>query len=226
MTDPASPGGQRVKAPLSSVDAADRAQFLHLFVRVAPPALLMLVAGESLAYARGWINGWVLLLLLVLDVPLIFGFSRLLFGLMDRSARGLVGMVYASGNLPPDPAHSAFEALAARGFYTEAAQAYRDHLVAAPGDHAARLKLADLYRAHLNDPEAAERLYLEVRRGRPSAREDRLAANFLIELYRATGRRDRLMVELARFAAQWKGTRAGEDAARALRDLKEEMKER
>jgi tetratricopeptide (TPR) repeat protein len=134
-------------------------------------------------------------------------------------------MVYAGGNLPPDPAHSAFEALAARGFYAEAAEAYRSHLVANPKDHGARLKLAELYRAHLNDPERAERLYLEIRRGQPSPKEDRLAANLLIELYRFTGRRERLIVELARFADQWKGTRAGQEAARALKELKEEMRD-
>jgi hypothetical protein len=133
-------------------------------------------------------------------------------------------MVYAGGNLPPDPAHSACEALAARGFYAEAAEAYRNHLLEKPGDHLARVKLAELYRTHLADPDAAERMYLEIRRGKPSAREDRLASNLLIELYRKTGRRDRLMVELARFAAQWKGTRAGEDAARTLHEMKDEMK--
>jgi len=212
-----------VKNPFSSEDAAERAQFLKLFVFLLPGALFLLVAAESMAYSRGMIGGWVLLLLILLDVPLVFAFSVLLFWLMDRTASGVSSMVYAGGGLPPEPAHSAFEALVARGFYAEAAEAYRNHLVAKPTDHAARIKLADLYRAHLNDPDAAERLYLEVRRGKPSPKEDRLTSNLLIELYRATGRRDRLMVELARFADQWKGTRAAEDAAKALGELKEGM---
>ena len=215
-----------MRIPLSSEDAAERAQFLQLFVHLLPYALLLLLAGEGTAYARGMIGGWVLLLLVLLNVPLIFGFSLLVFWMMDRSASALSKMVYAGGNLPPDPAHSSIEALAARGFYTEAAEAYRNHLVARPTDHAARLKLAELYRSQLNEPEAAERLYLEIRRGNPTPKEDRLASNLLIELYRATGRRDRLMVELARFAAQWKGTRAGDDAARALREMKAEMTDR
>jgi hypothetical protein len=214
-----------VRIPLSSEDAAERAQFLRLFIHLLPFALLLLLAGEGLAYARGMIGGWVLLLLVLLNVPLIFGFSVLVFWMMDRSATALSKMVYAGGNLPPDPEHSSIEALAARGFYTEAAEAYRGHLVAVPTDHAARLKLADLYRSQLNEPAAAERLYLEIRGGNPSPKEDRLAANLLIELYRATGRHDRLIVELARFAAQWKGTRAGTDAAKALKEMKQAMKE-
>jgi hypothetical protein len=215
-----------VKNPLSSTDASERAQFLKLFLFLLPFALLLLMGGEVIAYGRKWIGGWVLLVLILLDVPVIFAFSVGLFWLMERSASGLTSVVYAGGGLTPDPAHSSFEALAARGFYAEAAEAYRNHLVARPADHSARIKLAELYRAHLDQPEAAERLYLEVRRGKPSPKEDRLASNLLIELYRATGRRDRLMVELARFADQWKGTRAGVDAANTLREMKEEMKDR
>ena len=214
-----------MRNPFSAEDSAERAQFLQLFLYVLPFGLLLLVAGEVTAYARGTIGGWVLLLLILLDVPLIFGFSLGLFWLMGRSASGLSKVVYAAGGPPPDPAHSSFEALAARGFYAEAAEGYRTHLADKPTDHAARFKLAELYRTHLDDSEAAERLYLEVRRGKPSPKEDRLASNLLIELYRATGRRDRLMVELARFADQWKGTRAGADAAKSLREMKEQMKE-
>jgi hypothetical protein len=49
-----------------------------------------------------------------------------------------------------------------------------------------------------------------------------MAANLLIELHRGTGRRDRLLVELARFADRYKGTRAGKHAAMALREMKQE----
>jgi len=213
-----------VKTPLSSVDAAERAQFLRLFVTLLPGAYFLLTAAEGLAYGKDAIGGWVFLLLLALNVPIIFGFSLLLFHMMDRSASGLSSMVYAGGGHPPDPAHSGCEALAARGFYPEAAEAYRAHLLEKPGDHLARVKLAELCHTHLNDPDAAEQLYLEIRRGKPSPREDRLASNLLIELYRKTGRKDRLMVELGRFAAQWPGTRAAEDAARTLKEMKEELR--
>jgi hypothetical protein len=41
-----------------------------------------------------------------------------------------------------------------------------------------------------------------------------------MDLYRRTGRRDRLMVELARFAARFRGTTAGDAARRELAELK------
>jgi hypothetical protein len=213
----------RVK-PAVEVDAAERAQFIRLLVLTFPPAFFLLTGGEGLAYAKGWIGGWTLVLLLLLNIPAVYGLSLLVFRMLSGSARGFSNLVLAAGNLPPDPAHSPYEALTARGFYAEAAAAYRQHLVEQPQDHLARVKLADLYRNHLADPDAAERLYLEIRRGRPSPSEDRLASNLLIELYRKSGRKDRLMVELARFADHYKGTRAGEDAARTLREMKEEMR--
>lgn len=208
----------------SAHDSGDRAQFLKLFIGLLPGGFFLLSAGEGLGYARDWYGGWIFLLLLLLNVPAIYGFSLLFFRLMDRSAAGIGSMVYAAGNIPPDPAHSAFESLTARGFYPEAVEAYRAHLIEKPGDNLARVKLADLYIRHLNNLEAAEQLYLDIRRGKPSPKEDRLASNLLIELYRKSGRRDRLMVELGRFAEQFKGTRAAEDAARTLHEMKEEMR--
>jgi hypothetical protein len=214
-----------MKPGLTDIDSADRGQFLKLFVHLLPYAGLLLLVGEVLAWGRGWIGGWTLLVLILLDVPAIYLFSLILFFLMDRSARAFTHVVLAGGNLPPDPAHSSFESLTARGFYREAAEAYRAHLVQKPADHLARVKLADLCFRHLDDPGAAEHLYLEIRRGQPSPREERLASNLLIELYRMTGRRDRLMVELARFAQTYKGTRAGDDAAKTLQQMKEESRE-
>jgi hypothetical protein len=213
-----------MKPGLSDVDAADRAQFLKLFIYLLPYAGFVLLAGEFLAYGKGWIGGWTLLVLILLTVPAIYVFARILFLFMDQSARTFTNVVMAGGNLPPDPAHSSFESLAVRGFYTEAAEAYRQHLTQKPADHLARVKLADLYLRHLNDPDGAERLYLEIRKGQPSPREDRLASNLLIELYRKIGKKDRLMVELARFAQSYPGTRAAEDAARTLQQMKEELR--
>lgn len=213
-----------MKPTTSSHDSADRAQFLKLFVNLLPPAFIMLAGGEALAYAKGWINGWVLLLLIALDIPLIYLLSMMVYQGMDRSASGLSNMVLAAGNLPPDPAHSPYETLAVRGFYREAAEAYQNHLIDKPLDHLARVKLADLYIKHLDNLEGAEQLYLDIRRNKPSAREDRLASNLLIELYRKMGKKDRLMVELGRFAEQFKGTRAAEEAARSLKEIKEEMR--
>ena len=46
------------------------------------------------------------------------------------------------------------------------------------------------------------------------------AANGLIDLYRKKGRRDRLMVELARFANRYRGTPGADAASRLLQELK------
>jgi hypothetical protein len=46
-----------VKTPLSSQDAAERAQFLRLFITLAPGAFFLLTAAEALGYARNAIGG-------------------------------------------------------------------------------------------------------------------------------------------------------------------------
>jgi hypothetical protein len=211
------------RGPLFSEDSAEQAQFLKLFVRLLLLGGPLLLVGEGMAVDRGWINGWVFLLLVLFDPVILYLAAWGLFWLMDRAATGFTTMVYAGGGHPLEPAHSGIESLTARGFYPQAAEAWRSHLEVYPGDHAARLKLADLYHRHLENPAAAEALYLAVRRGSPAAKEDRLASNLLIDLYRTTGRTDRQMVELARFAARWKGTQAGADAARVLHDLKQDL---
>jgi hypothetical protein len=108
----------------------------------------------------------------------------------------------------------------ARGEYREAAECFRDHLVIEPHDHEARLRLAFLLESRLADDAGAEALYKEVQSRRPTPREEAAATNGLIDLYRRTGRRDRLIVELARFAGRYRGTTAGEAAARELAELK------
>lgn len=213
-----------IRSPLSAQDAADRAQFLLLFVRTAIFGFPLLVVGETLGWGFGWYPGWVCLLLYVLNLPFLFLLSGLLFNLMHQTAESFAQTVYGAGNIAPDPAHSAHESLAARGFYREAADAFRAHLVDHPGDNLARVKLAEILRVNLGAPEEAERLYLEVRRTSPSPREEMLASNLLIELYRATGQRGRLMAELARFAQRYRGTRPGTEAARALREMKEDAR--
>ncbi|MEO8633689.1 MAG: hypothetical protein ABI587_00290 [Gemmatimonadales bacterium] len=206
-------------------DTGERAQFLKLFVRLAIPGTVLLAIGEAMALGRGWISPVGFFFLLLLDLPMLYLLALLIFRLIDSSASGFTTMVLAGGNLTPEPAHSGMESLVARGFYPEAAEQFRAHLITAPNDHAARFKLADLYRRHLADPLAAERLYLEVRNGRVSPREEMFAGNMLIELYYETGRQDRQIVELARFAQRWRGTAGGRSAAQALKEMKQEMPE-
>ena len=54
----------------------------------------------------------------------------------------------------------------------------------------------------------------------PDPRQEMRVANGLIDLYRRTGRGDRLRVELARFAYRHRGTAAGDAAARELSEMR------
>lgn len=215
-----------IRLPFRSTDAVERGQFLKFLVQFGIPAFLLLTIGELRAWGLGMIGTAGLVLLVVLNVPAIVLFSGLAFGLIERTATGLAHTMLGAGNLKPEPAHSSSESLAARGLYREAVQAFRARIAEVPDDNLARIKLAEIHRAHLDEPDEAERLYLEVRRQHPDPRHEFLATNLLIELYRGTGRRDRMMVELARFADRYRGTRAGRDAARALREMKEELTRR
>lgn len=135
---------------------------------------------------------------------------------------GLIRVLQAAGDMPPAPSYSHQEALAAQGRYAEAADAYRRHLAAHPADHDARLALAVLLAGPLGDPGGAERLYLEVRTGNPSPRQEMTAHQALIDLHASTGQRGRQLVELARFADRYRGTAAGTAAREALKRMKRE----
>lgn len=207
--------------PLKAEDAAERAQFMVFLFRFGVPAFILLVAAEGLAVGKGWIPEWVALVLFVANVPIILIYSSVVFRIIEGSAKTFTQTVYGAGNLPPEPAHSGMESLVARGFYPEAEQAFRQWIVEHPDDNIARIKLADLERRYLKNPEAAERLYLEVRGNKADPRHVFMAWNLLIELYREMGKQDRLLVEVARFADRYANTRAGRDARRLLKELKE-----
>jgi tetratricopeptide (TPR) repeat protein len=212
-----------LRIPLSSGDAAERAQFLVLLFRLGVPGLFLLIVAESRAYSLGWVGGGTLVVLLLLDLPVLLLVCGVVFAAIDTTARGFAQILLGAGNLPPAPAHSAQESLIARGFYQEGVEAWQAHLQEHPDDHLGRIKLAGVLRQHLGKPDEAERLYLQVRNGRPGPREEFLAWNLLLDLYRQTGRTDRLMVELARYADRYRNTAAGRNAAALLRELKTDM---
>lgn len=208
------------KGPLTTVDAAERAQFLKLCWFFMPPTVLMLGLLDYFLVAKQMISPRAGLVFGVLIIPIALGMAVTLWKTIERSSTGLVSMMYAGGNLPPEPQHSGIESLVARGFYPEAAEAFLAHLAATPADNSARIKLGNLYRSNLNDPAAAERAYLEVRRHTPLPQHEVMASHLLIQLYHETGQRGREITELARFAERYKGSRAGQDAARRLKELK------
>ena len=173
-------------------------------------------------YESGAIAGWLLAVLIVLDVPLVVLGILGIHELTSRAATGLVHGVYAVGDIPPPKSYPRQDVMIVRGQYREAAEYFRDHLTVEPDDNEARLRLADLLEQHLNDLAGAERLYLEVRGLQPNRSEEMRSANGLIDLYRKQGNRERLLAELARFRDGYPGTPGADAAARLLAELKAE----
>ena len=153
---------------------------------------------------------------LIVAAAIALGVQRLTLGF----ATGLVGKIYAAGEIPPAPSFSLQESMIIRGRYEEAAESFRNHIAEHPEDHHARLALARLLEEHLRDYSAAERLYMEVRRSQPppDPNQEMAASNGLIDLCRKAGWVERLRVELGRFADRYRGSPA---AAAALRELRE-----
>jgi len=166
------------------------------------------------------ISGGVFLVLVILNVPITIAGIFAINHAVGATSTGLVKTILGAGNIPPPPTYPRQDVMIARGQYAEAADYFRDHIRIEPADHEARLQLAQLLETRLQGHDEAERLYQEVRRMQPDPRQEMRAANGLIDLYRRTGRRDRLGVELARFADRYRGTAAGDAAARELNELK------
>jgi hypothetical protein len=208
--------------PLRDTDAGERAQLFKAIVLFSPPAFIMLGALWYFLYVKAVIPGWLAGALVLLDAPVAVLAAVGLNAAVGRGSRGFVDTLYATGGPPPPPTYPREEMLIARGQYAEAADYFRDHLRASPEDLEARMRLAALLERQLKDDAGAEQLYLEVRRLATDRHREFAAANGLIDLYRRVGRRDRLRVELARFAERFRGSEAAAAAARELRALKAE----
>jgi len=206
--------------PPRDTDSRDTAELLKIAVWFGGPAFVIVTLAEfALIRQQGW-PPLLLLAFLVLNVPLIGAGVLGLWRGIGAGATSLVRTIFAAGDIAPPPTYPVEDTLIVRGQYAEAAERFRDRILVSPADVEARLRLAALLEDHLQDFPGAERMYLEVRRLRLDARQEMAVANGLIDLYRHAGRRDRLMVELARFADRYRGTTAGEAAGRELRELK------
>jgi tetratricopeptide (TPR) repeat protein len=203
-----------------SADAAEQAHLVKIAVWFGPAAFIMLSGLWFFLANQGSIPTWVAVVMTVLDIPfVVLGVLAIHHG-TNRASSGLVNMLYAVGDIAPPRTYPRQDVMIVRGQYREAAEYFRDHLTVEPDDNEARLRLADLLERHLDDAAEAERLYLEVRRRQPEGRHEVQAANGLIDLYRKEGRRDRLKVELARFADRYPGTPGAAAATRLLKELK------
>lgn len=203
-------------------DSTDFIRLIRVAVRFGPACFLLLSACWYSMLRREWISPLVFVVLLILNLPITAAAVYALHRSVGNAAVLLVRTMFADGDIPPPPTYPRQDVLIVQGKYAEAAEWFRDHLRVDPGDHEARLRLALLLETHLRGFNEAERLYLEVRNARPPAepRQQMQAANHLIDLYRKTGKIDRLKVELARFVDHYRGSPQAEGAARELRELK------
>ena len=172
---------------------------------------------------KGWISQLGFILLMILNFPITAAGVIAIHRTVGSAAVLMVKTMFADGDIPPAPTYPRQDVLIAKGRYAEAADWFRDHIRIEPDDHEARLRLALLLETHLQGYDEAEQLYLKIRNARPpgDARQLMQAANHLIDLYRKTGRTDRLKVELARFCDRYGGSPQAAGAARELKELKE-----
>lgn len=209
-----------MQAPLKTVDAADRAQLIKAIVLLSGPCFMILGALWFFLAMKGVISPGLARVLVILDLPVAVLAAFVLHGVVGRGSAGMINTIYSWGSGPPPaPSYPRQDALLARGQYAEAAEYFRDHIRVNPDDVDARLRLADLAEHQLKDDTEAERLYAEARKLARTRDHEFAAANGLIDLYRRVGRRDRLRVELARFAERYRGTGAASAAAAELSEL-------
>ena len=202
------------------VDLPDAANLLKIVFWFVPACFVMLSFLWYFCYDRGWISAAVFGLLVLLNFPIAAVGAVAMHAAVKGASSALIRTISSAGDMPPLRTYPRQEAMIARGEYAEAAAHFRDHLVIEPDDHEARLRLAALLEAQLGDPDAAEVLYKEVRARGRTPHEQFAAANGLIDLYRRTAQRGRLVVELARFVERYRGSVASEAARRELLDLK------
>ena len=208
---------------LRDIDAADRAYLLKVVVFFGPACFIILSMLWFFMHKMGWIPGWLVAVLTVVNIPVTIAGIFAIHRSVGAASTTLVKTLFAAGDIAPPRTYPRQEVLIVQGKYDEAADWFRDHLRIEPEDHEARLRLAHLLETQLAGYDEAERVYLEIRRARPpaTARAHMRVANGLIDLYRKTGRTDRLKVELARFVDRYRGTALADGADRELRELKE-----
>ena len=203
-------------------DSGERITRIALLFRIGLPVWLALTFIHVKLNSRGTISDTAMYVWLAADPFLAVGFAYVIGTLIDRASRGFASLVLADGNIPYTRQYSEQDALVEQGRFDEAVASYQTHIVAYPGDLDARLRLAAVLAGPASRPEDAERVFLEVRAMAPTPQQTAVLSNALIDLYRATGRRDDLMIELRRFARRFPDTRGGKAAAEYLTRLQSE----
>lgn len=203
-------------------DPTDVIRLLRVVVLFGSACFAILTALWYFMLENGWISELAFVLLTILNFPITAAGVIAIHRTVGNTAVLMVKTMFADGDIPPPPTYPRQDVLIAQGKYAEAADWFRDHIRIEPEDHEARLRLALLLETQLKGYDEAEQLYLKIRNAQPpgDARQQMQAANHLIDLYRKTGRTDRLKVELARFCERYRGSPQAAGAARELKELK------
>lgn len=201
-------------------DSAAQAQFIKTVFWLYPTALIMLGFLAFFLWDRGVISDVAFRVILLVNIPVAFVLVLVVWEGLGRLSEGVAQVLYAGGNLTPNPAFSIEEGMITRGAYLDARETLEGRLDGGPLDATVQLRLADLNARWIKDLVAAERWYLEARKRGGDDRHQVAVANGLIDLYRSSKQTGRLMAELARFAEAYPRTRAAGDARRELQELK------
>ena len=207
-------------------DPTDALRLMKVAVLFGTSCFIMLSFLWYFMLEKGWISQLAFVLLLILNLPITAVAVVFVHRTVGNAAVFMVKTMFADGDIPPPPTYPRQDVLIVQGKYSEAADWFRDHIRVEPDDHEARLRLAMLLETHLKGYDEAEQLLLKIRNANPpgDARQQMQAANHLIDLYRKTGRADRLMAELARFVDRYRGTPQASGAARELKELTSELR--
>jgi len=204
-------------------DPTDALRLMKVVVLFGTSCFILLSFLWYFMLEKGWISQLAFVLLLILNLPITAVAVVFVHRTVGNAAVFMVKTMFADGDIPPPPTYPRQDVLIVQGKYAEAADWFRDHIRIEPEDHEARLRLALLLETHLKGYDEAEQLLLKIRNATPpgDARQQMQASNHLIDLYRKTGRTDRLMVELARFVDRYRGSPQAAGAARELKELKQ-----
>jgi hypothetical protein len=204
-------------------DPTDFIRLMRVVLLFGCPCFIMLSMLWYFMLEKDWITQITFVILLILNLPISAAGVVAVHRMVGETAVFMVKTIFADGDIAPPPTYPRQDVLIVQGKYAEAADWFRDHIRIEPGDHEARLRLAMLLETHLKGYDEAEQLLLKIRNATPpgDSRQQMQASNHLIDLYRKTGRTDRLMVELARFVDRYRGSPQASGAARELTELKE-----
>ncbi len=210
-------GWLRVRGQKQRLTDRNSDQFLPFVVMIVFNIFLLYFLEHLLARA-GRITRSEYLLLLLCNPVLAAGIAAVTRLGIDR-AGGVAHAFLAIGGDPHRHEHSEIETLITQQRFVEAADCLRDIIDQHPDDVTARILLAGLLAEHLGDAAGAGQSYLAARRHDAGGTRNTFLTNALIDLHRATGNREALKNELARFARDHRHGAAGRQARAELRAL-------